>query len=120
MIDEISAGVKRLNEMAHSIQDELQEHDRLIDGVEIEVEVAQTRLEKNKKEIERVLQTNSTFVMHCFIRLVPDKINPPSLLYSCILWFFSHFLFICLLTHNFKETRKTKSNELIPVIYFTI
>ena len=59
MIDQISSGVKRLNDMAHTIQDELQEHDRLIDGVEVEVEVAQTRLERNKKEIERILQTNS-------------------------------------------------------------
>lgn len=59
MIDQISSGVKRLNNMAHTIQDELQEHDRLIDGVEVEVEVAQTRLERNKKEIERILQTNS-------------------------------------------------------------
>ena len=59
MIDQISSGVKRLNDMAHTIQDELQEHDRLIDGVEVEVEVAQTRLERNKKEIERILQTTS-------------------------------------------------------------
>ena len=59
MIDQISSGVKRLDDMAHTIQDELQEHDRLIDGVEVEVEVAQTRLERNKKEIERILQTNS-------------------------------------------------------------
>lgn len=59
MIDQISSGVKRLNDMVHTIQDELQEHDRLIDGVEVEVEVAQTRLERNKKEIERILQTNS-------------------------------------------------------------
>ena len=59
MIDQISSGVKRLNDMAHTIQDELQEHDRLIDGVEVEVEVAQTRLERNKKDIERILQTNS-------------------------------------------------------------
>ena len=59
MIDQISSGVKRLNDMAHTIQDELQEHDRLIDGVEVEAEVAQTRLERNKKEIERILQTNS-------------------------------------------------------------
>lgn len=62
MIDEISSGVKRLNDMAHAIQDELQEHDRLVDGVEVEIEVAQTRLEKNKREIERVLQTNSRFL----------------------------------------------------------
>ena len=60
MIDEISVGVKRLNEMAHAIQDEIQEHDRLIDGVEVEIEVAQTRLERNKREIERILQTSST------------------------------------------------------------
>lgn len=59
MIDEISSGVKRLNDMAHAIQDELQEHDRLVDGVEVEIEVAQTRLERNKREIERVLQTTS-------------------------------------------------------------
>ena len=59
MIDEISMGVKRLNEMAHAIQDEIQEHDRLIDGVEVEIEVAQTRLERNKREIERILQTSS-------------------------------------------------------------
>ena len=63
MIDQISSGVKRLNDMAHTIQDELQEHDRLIDGVEVEVEVAQTRLERNKKEIERILQTNSLLLL---------------------------------------------------------
>lgn len=59
MIDEISSGVKRLNEMAHTIQDEIQEHDRLIDGTEVQIEVAQTRLERNRKEVERILQTSS-------------------------------------------------------------
>lgn len=59
MIDEISSGVQRLNNMAHTIQDEIQQHDRLIDGVEVEVEVAQTKLEHNKRQIERYLQTNS-------------------------------------------------------------
>lgn len=59
MIDEISSGVKRLNEMAHTIQDEIQEHDRLIDGAEVQIEVAQTRLERNRKEVERILQTSS-------------------------------------------------------------
>ena len=34
MIDQISSGVQRLNDMAHTIQDEIQEHDRLIDTVE--------------------------------------------------------------------------------------
>lgn len=59
MIDDLSSGVKRLNEMAHTIQDEIQQHDQLIDGVEIEVDVAQTRLERGRKEIERFLKTRS-------------------------------------------------------------
>ena len=59
MIDDLSSGVKRLNEMAHTIQDEIQQHDQLIDGIEIEVDVAQTRLERGRKEIERFLQTRS-------------------------------------------------------------
>lgn len=59
MIDDLSSGVKRLNEMAHTIQDEIQQHDQLIDGIEIEVDVAQTRLERGRKEIERFLKTRS-------------------------------------------------------------
>lgn len=59
MIDEISSGVKRLNEMAHTIQDEIAQHDRLVDEVEIQVEVSQTRLEHNRRQIERLLHTNS-------------------------------------------------------------
>ena len=59
MIDQISSGVQRLNDMAHTIQDEIQQHDRLIDTVEIQVDVAQTKLEHNKRQVERILQTNS-------------------------------------------------------------
>ena len=59
MIDQISSGVQRLNDMAHTIQDEIQQHDRLIDTVEIRVDVAQTKLEHNKRQVERILQTNS-------------------------------------------------------------
>ena len=59
MIDQISSGVQRLNDMAHTIQDEIQQHDRLIDTVEIQVDVAQTKLEHNKLQVERILQTNS-------------------------------------------------------------
>ena len=43
MIDQISSGVQRLNDMAHTIQDEIQEHDRLIDTVEMHVDVARRR-----------------------------------------------------------------------------
>ena len=56
MIDQISSGVQRLNDMAHTIQ----EHDRLIDTVEIHVDVAQTKMEHNRRQVERILQTNST------------------------------------------------------------
>ena len=59
MIDQISSGVQRLNDMAHTIQAEIQQHDRLIDTVEIQVDVAQTKLEHNKRQVERILQTNS-------------------------------------------------------------
>ncbi|KAK8828416.1 hypothetical protein WA556_004829, partial [Blastocystis sp. ATCC 50177/Nand II] len=59
MIDQISSGVQRLNDMAHTIQDEIQQHDRLIDTVEIQVDVAQTKLEHNKRQVERILQTNN-------------------------------------------------------------
>ena len=59
MIDQISSGVQRLNDMAHTIQDDIQQHDRLIDTVEIQVDVAQTKLEHNKRQVERILQTNS-------------------------------------------------------------
>ena len=61
MIDEISSGVQRLNEMAHTIQDEISQHDRMIDDVEMHVEVSQTRLEYNRRQIERILHTNSMF-----------------------------------------------------------
>ena len=60
MIDQISSGVQRLNDMAHTIQDEIQEHDRLIDTVEIHVDVAQPKMEHNRRQVERILQTNST------------------------------------------------------------
>ena len=60
MIDQISSGVQRLNDMAHTIQDEIQEHDRLIDTVEIHVDVALTKMEHNRRQVERILQTNST------------------------------------------------------------
>ncbi len=59
MIDEISSGVQRLNDMAHTIQDEIQQHDRLIDEVEIQVDVSQTKLEHNRRQVERFLHTNS-------------------------------------------------------------
>lgn len=45
--------------MAHTIQDEIQQHDRLIDTVEIQVDVAQTKLEHNKRQVEAHLQSNS-------------------------------------------------------------
>ena len=60
MIDQISSGVQRLNDMAHTIQDEIQEHHRLVDTVEIHVDVAQTKREHNRRQVERILQTNST------------------------------------------------------------
>lgn len=63
MIDQISSGVQRLNDMAHTIQDEIQQHDRLIDTVEIQVDVAQTKLEHNKRQVERILQTNSVHLV---------------------------------------------------------
>ena len=59
MIDQIRSGVQRLNDRAHTIQDEIQQHDRLIATVEIQVDVAQTKLEHNKRQVERILQTNS-------------------------------------------------------------
>ena len=59
MIDEISSGVQRLNDMAHTIQDEIQQHDRLIDEVEIQVDVSQTKFEHNRRQVERFLHTNS-------------------------------------------------------------
>lgn len=59
MIDEISSGVQRLNDMAHTIQDEIQQHDRLIDEVEIQVDVSQNKLEHNRRQVERFLRTNS-------------------------------------------------------------
>ena len=62
MIDQISSGVQRLNDMAHTIQDEIQEHDRLIDTVEMHVDVAQTKMEHNRRQVERILQTNSTLL----------------------------------------------------------
>lgn len=73
MIDEISSGVKRLNDMAHTIQDEIHEHDRLIDEVEIQVDVSQTRLEHNKRQVERLLHTNSAIVVFLQRRLVPNQ-----------------------------------------------
>ena len=74
MIDDLSSGVKRLNEMAHTIQDEIQQHDQLIDNVEIEVDVAQTRIERGRKEIERFLKTRSVLLCVCVsCRLVSDQ-----------------------------------------------
>ena len=73
MIDEISSGVKRLNDMAHTIQDEIHEHDRLIDEVEIQVDVSQTRLEHNKRQVERLLHTNSPIASFLLRRLVPNQ-----------------------------------------------
>ena len=74
MIDDLSSGVKRLNEMAHTIQDEIQQHDQLIDNVEIEVDVAQTRIERGRKEIERFLKTRSALLCVCVsCRLVSDQ-----------------------------------------------
>ena len=57
MIDQISSGVQRLNDMAHTIQDEIQQHDRLIDTVEIQVDVAQTKLEHNKRQVDKRLRS---------------------------------------------------------------
>ena len=73
MIDEISSGVKRLNDMAHTVQDEIHEHDRLVDEVEIQVDVSQTRLEHNKRQVERLLHTNSVIASMFPHRLVPNQ-----------------------------------------------
>ena len=98
MIDDLSSGVKRLNEMAHTIQDEIQQHDQLIDGIEIEVDVAQTRLERGRKEIERFLKTRSDRnerVTDCF-RLVPHQNDLLSLFIHCVL----RVLYISILTRS--------------------
>ena len=97
MIDDLSSGVKRLNEMAHTIQDEIQQHDHIIDGVEIEVDVAQTKLERGRKEIERILKTKSNVVMALLCRLVFDQDYHLSLFVYCDLCVLYSLLLSCLL-----------------------
>lgn len=65
MIDEISSGVQRLNDMAHTIQDEIRNMIVLSMRLKSQIDVSQTKLEHNRRQVERFLHTNSGIKEMC-------------------------------------------------------